>query len=340
MGWPETAVRVIDDDLGMSGASSQHRVGFQRLVASIGMGEVGIVLVTEVSRLSRLNSDWHKVIELCAVFRTLIADGDGVYDAQSPNDRLLLGVKGTLFAAELHILQARMHGALINKAQRGELVVALPVAYRRRPDGAVVQDPDDAVRLAVAMVFERFAALGNACAVLRHFADNGLGFPRVVQAGPETGQSVWVRPAYGMVNRMLNSPVYAGAFVYGRSRREVAAGNPPTLTERRLPPEEWAIVVHDVYSAYIAYDTFLANRVKLGANRYNFEAKGPGCRSCRGSTPARAGALRSVRSANGGHLRPSAAALRVPVCPDPPCRGHVPVVCRRWHRKRSCWSVP
>jgi len=276
MGWPETAVRVIDDDLGMSGASSQNRAGFQRLVTSIGMGEVGIVLVTEVSRLSRLNSDWHKVIELCAVFRTLIADAEGVNDVQNPHDRLLLGVKCTLFAAELHVLQARMHGALINKAQRGELAVALPVGYRRRPDGAVVQDPDDAVRLAVAMVFERFAALGNARAVLRHFADSGLGFPRIVQAGPEMGQSVWVRPAYGMVNRMLNSPVYAGAFVYGRSHQEVTAGNPPTLTERRLAPEEWAIVVQDVYPAYIAYDTFLANRVKLKANRYNFEAKGRG----------------------------------------------------------------
>ncbi len=240
------------------------------------MGEVGIVLVTEVSRLSRLNSDWHKVIELCAVFRTLIADEDGVYDAQSPNDRLLLGVKGTLFAAELHILQARMHGALINKAQRGELAVALPVGYRRRPDGTVMQDPDDAVRLAVAMVFERFAALGNARAVLRHFADNGLGFPRIVQAGPEMGQCVWARPAYGMVNRMLNNPAYARAFVYGRCRQETTAGDPPTLAERRLPPEEWAIVVQDVYPAYITYDTFLANRVKLKANLYNFAAKGRG----------------------------------------------------------------
>src|SRR5215208_7380073 len=169
MGWTAPQVEVIDEDLGLSGASSQARSGFQRLVAAIGLGEVGIVLVTEVSRLSRCNSDWHRVIELCAVFRTLIADEDGIYDAQSPNDRLLLGVKGTLFAAELHILQARMRGALLSKARRGELAVTLPVGYRRRPDGAVVQDPDEAVRLAVAAVFERFGALGNARAVLRHF---------------------------------------------------------------------------------------------------------------------------------------------------------------------------
>lgn len=211
MGWPEAAVRVIDDDLGLSGAGSQNRAGFQRLVASIGMGEVGMVLVTEVSRLSRLNSDWHRVIELCAVFHTLIADEDGVYDARDPNDRLLLGVKGALFAAELHILQARMHGALMNKARRGELAVGLPVGYRRRPDGVVVQDPDDAVRLAVASVFERFAASGNARGVLRHFVENGLGFPRVVQAGPEMGRTVWARPSYGMIYRMLGNPAYAGA---------------------------------------------------------------------------------------------------------------------------------
>ena len=276
MGWPETAVRVIDDDLGLSGAGSQRRLGFQRLVAAIGLGEVGIVMVTEVSRLSRLNSDWHRVIELCAVFRTLIADEDGIYDAQSPNDRLLLGVKGTLFAAELHILQARMRGALLSKARRGELAVTLPVGYRRRPDGAVVQDPDEAVRLAVAAVFERFAALGNARAVLRHFAGNGLAFPRLAQAGPEAGRIAWVRPRYGMIHRMLANPAYAGAFVYGRCRQEVSAGDPPTVAERRLPPEEWAIVVQGVYPGYISYDTFLANRRQLRGNRYNFEAKGRG----------------------------------------------------------------
>src|SRR5690242_14992762 len=276
MGWPAAQVHVIDDDLGLSGAGSQQRPGFQRLVAAIGLGEVGIVLVTEVSRLSRLNSDWHRVIELCAVFRTLIADEDGIYDAQSPNDRLLLGVKGTLFAAELHILQARMRGALLGKARRGEVAVTLPVGYRRRPDGAVLQDPDEAVRLAVAAVFERFAALGNARAVLRHFAGNGLAFPRLVQAGPEMGRIVWVRPRYGMIHRMLVNPAYAGAFVYGRCRREVSAGDPPAVAERRLPPEEWAIVVQGVYPGYISYDTFLANRRQLRGNRYNFGAEGPG----------------------------------------------------------------
>src|SRR5690349_19417714 len=169
-----------------------------------------------------------------------------------------------------------MRGALLSKARRGELAVTLPVGYRRRPDGAVVQDPDEAVRLAVAAVFERFAALGNARAVLRHFAGNGLAFPRLVQAGPEMGRIVWVRPRYGMIHRMLVNPAYAGAFVYGRCRREVSAGDPPAVAERRLPPEEWAIVVQGVYPGYISYDTFLANRRQLRGNRYNFGAEGPG----------------------------------------------------------------
>jgi DNA invertase Pin-like site-specific DNA recombinase len=210
MGWPAAQVHVIDDDLGLSGASSDQRGGFQRLVASIGLGEVGIVLVTEVSRLSRCNSDWHRVIELCAVFATLIADEDGVYDPRDPNDRLLLGVKGTLFAAELHILQARMRGGLINKAQRGALAVTLPIGFRRTAKGGVMFDPDEAVRLAIATVFERFGVLRNARAVQRHFLTNGLKLPRLIQSGPEAGQIVWVRPSYQMLHRMLVNPAYAG----------------------------------------------------------------------------------------------------------------------------------
>ena len=192
MGWTASQIEVVDDDLGLSGASSQARLGFQRLVAAIGLGEVGIVLVTEVSRLSRRNSDWHRVIELCAVFRTLIADEDGVYDAQDPNDLLLLGVKGTLFAAELHILRARMRGNLLNKARRGELALRLPVGHRRLGDGTVVLDPDEEVRETLALIFERFALLRNARAVHRHFAERALKMPRLLQQGAEAGRIVWV----------------------------------------------------------------------------------------------------------------------------------------------------
>jgi DNA invertase Pin-like site-specific DNA recombinase len=273
MGWMAAQVEVIDEDLGLSGASSHLRAGFQRLVAAIGLGEVGIVLVTEISRLSRRNSDWHRVIELCAVFRTLIADEDGVYCPQDPNDRLLLGVKGTLFAAELHILHARMRGNLLNKARRGELALRLPVGYRRLGDGTVVLDPDDEVRMALARIFERFALLRNARAVQRHLADYGLKMPRLIQQGADAGRIVWVRPTYQMIQQVLTSPVYAGVFAYGRRKQEVSPGDPPVVTARRLPVDEWDIVIPNVYPAYISYDQYRLNRRSLQDNLYNFAAK-------------------------------------------------------------------
>ena len=276
MGWAASQIRVIDEDLGLSGASSRQRTGFQSLVAAIGLGEVGIILVTEVSRLSRCNSDWHRVIELCGVFRTLIADEDGVYDARDPNDLLLLGVKGTLFAAELHILRGRMRGNLLNKARRGELALRLPVGFRRRPDGVVVQDPDDAVRLAISTVFERFAVLRSARAVQRHFLENRLTLPRCAQTGATAGSITWVRPTYQMIQQILTNPAYAGVFVYGRRRREAVPGDPPEMVDRRVALTEWDIVVPDVYPGYLSYDAYLANRQVLKDNLYNFAKKGRG----------------------------------------------------------------
>src|SRR5260221_8096650 len=164
LGWPQPRIQVIDDDLGLSGAHSSGREGFQRLLAAISLGEVGLVLLTEVSRLSRLNSDWQRVLELCAVFDTLMADDDGLYDPRDPNDRLVLGLKGTLFAAELHILRARMRGGLLNKARRGALVLRLPVGYRRLRDGTVVFDPDEQVRTTLQTLFAQFSQPGR-CSV-------------------------------------------------------------------------------------------------------------------------------------------------------------------------------
>ena len=276
MGWASPQVQVVDDDLGLSGASSHQRTGFQRLVAAIGLGEVGIVLVTEVSRLSRRNSDWHRVIELCAVFRTLIADEDGIYDPQDPNDRLLLGVKGTLFAAELHILRARMRGNLLNKARRGELALRLPVGYRRLGDGTVVLDPEEQVRQTITRILERFAVLRNARAVQREFNAQRLQMPRLIQAGAETGKLVWMRPTYQMIQQVLTSPVYAGMFVYGRRKQVMTPGDPPIMAERRQPVEEWDITVPDVYPAYLSYDHYLRNRQQLRDNMYNFAKKGRG----------------------------------------------------------------
>lgn len=275
-GWPQPLIKVIDDDLGLSGTSSAHRTGFQRLVAAISLGEVGLVLVTEVSRLSRLNSDWHRVIELCAVFETLMADEDGLYDPRDPNDRLLLGLKGTLFAAELHILRARMRGNLLNKARRGELALRLPVGYRRLHDGTVILEPDEQARQTLSILFEQFTLLKSGRAVQRYFQQHQLQMPRLVQTGVDYGRLIWVSPTYQMIQQVLTSPVYAGVFVYGRRKNEVIPGDPPQTRTRRLLMEEWEIVIPDVYPAYISYDQYLANRQILRSNLYNFEKKGHG----------------------------------------------------------------
>ncbi len=270
LGWPRPRIAVIDDDLGLSGAGSQQRAGFQRLVTALSLGEVGAIFVTEVSRLSRLNSDWHRVLELCAVFDTLIADEDGVYDPADPNDRLVLGLKGTLFSAELHILRARMRGGLLNKARRGALALRLPVGYRRLPDGTVTRDPDEAVQATLETIFAQFAQLGSARAVQRYLYAHGLRMPRLVQVGPDAGRLRWVTPTYQMVQQVLHSPVYAGIFVYGRRREVVTPGDPPTTTLHRLPVDEWDIVVPGIYPAYLTAEQYYANRRRLCDNQYNF----------------------------------------------------------------------
>jgi len=275
-GWPRPLIKVIDEDLGLSGTSSHQRVGFQRLVAAISQDEVGLVLVTEISRLSRLNSDWHRVIELCAVFGTLIADAEGIYDPHDPNDRLLLGLKGTLYAAELHILRARMRENLLNKARRGELALRLPVGYRRLADGTVVLEPDEQVRHTLHLLFEKFKLLKSARAVQGYFLQNQLEMPRLVQQGPDKGQIIWVKPAYQMIQQVLTSPVYAGVFVYGRRKTQTNAGNPPQIQTRRIPIDEWDIVIPDIYPAYISYQQYQTNRQILQDNRYNFVKKGRG----------------------------------------------------------------
>jgi DNA invertase Pin-like site-specific DNA recombinase len=275
-GWPRPLVQVIDEDLGLSGASSYHRTGFQRLVAAISLGEVGLVLVTEISRLSRLNSDWHRVIELCAVFETLIADDDGIYDPRDVNDRLLLGLKGTLFSAELHILHARMRENLLHKARRGELALRLPVGYRRLHDGSVVQEPDQQVRHTLHILFEQFCILKSARAVQRYFLQHQLSMPRLIQSGVNYGRLTWVKPTYQMIHQVLTNPVYAGVFVYGRRKTLAAPGDPPQVHSHRVPLEEWDIVIPDLYPAYIAYDQYLLNRQTLHDNRYNFEKKSHG----------------------------------------------------------------
>jgi DNA invertase Pin-like site-specific DNA recombinase len=196
LGWSQERTCVIDDDVGLSGTSSSVRYGLQRLVAAISLGEPGIVLVTEVSRLSRLDSDWHRFIELCAVFGTLIADEDGLYDPSDPNDRLVLGLKGTLFSAELHIIRARMRSGLQNNARRGALAQRLPVGWRGLADGSVVQDPDEQVRITLQTLFDQFGVLQTARGVQRHFFAHQLRIPRLEETSLQDGKVIWVRPTY------------------------------------------------------------------------------------------------------------------------------------------------
>jgi DNA invertase Pin-like site-specific DNA recombinase len=195
LGWPSESVIVIDSDLGHSGASSADREGFQKLVAEVGMGRAGIVLGLEVSRLARNSTDWHRLLEICALSDTLILDEDGIYDPAHFNDRLLLGLKGTMSEAELHVLRARLRGGLLNKARRGELRCHLPVGFVYNPQGRVVLDPDQQVQASVRLLFQTFARTGAAHATIKHFRKEGLLFPTRLDGGPRQGEVAWTSPS-------------------------------------------------------------------------------------------------------------------------------------------------
>jgi DNA invertase Pin-like site-specific DNA recombinase len=218
LGWPIDSVVVIDSDLGQSGASAVDREGFQKLVAEVGMGRAGIVLGLEVSRLARNSTDWHRLLEICALTDTLILDEDGIYDPAHFNDRLLLGLKGTMSEAELHVLSARLRGGLIHKARRGELRCRLPIGFVYDTHGRVVFDPDTQVQESVRLFFQTFHQTGAAHATIKSFRTQALLFPTRVAAGPRTGELVWGPLSLGRATSILHSPWYAGAYAFGRSR--------------------------------------------------------------------------------------------------------------------------
>jgi DNA invertase Pin-like site-specific DNA recombinase len=245
LGWNQDQVVVIDDDLGRSAVSTLHRPGFQRLVAEVGLGHVGLVLGIEVSRLARSCRDWHQLLEMCALFDTLIADADGVYDAANFNDRLLLGLKGTRSEAELHILKARMHEGRRAKASRAELVIGLPRGFVLRPSGEVALDPDEQVRATIRLVFDVFERRRSVYAVLRYLVDHDIQLPDRVRGGPDKGEVRWNRPNQATIGDMLRHPAYAGAYVYGRRRMERRCQRPgkPHSGRRFIQaPEQWAVL--------------------------------------------------------------------------------------------------
>lgn len=264
LGWPLDRVVVIDEDLGQSASGALTRPGFQRLVADVGIGRAGIVLGLEVSRLARSSMEWHRLLEICALTDTLILDEDGLYHPAQFNDRLLLGLKGTMSEAELHVLRARLQGGILNKARRGELQMALPVGLVPDAAGRVVRDPEARVRASVDLFFDTFRRTGSASAVVKHFRTHALLFPRRVRTGSRHGELVFQPLVHSRAIRMLHSPRYAGAFAYGRSRvRRKPAGGVRIQT---LPRQEWQVLLPDAHEGYITWAEYEANLQQLRAS--------------------------------------------------------------------------
>jgi DNA invertase Pin-like site-specific DNA recombinase len=266
LGWPAERIEVIDEDLGKSAVSSSGRTGFQRLFTDIGLGKAGILLVTDVSRLARNCADWYQLLDLAALRDVLVCDAGGVYNPRAYDDRLLLGVKGAFSEAQWYIMRQQLQAARLNKAKRGELALRLAIGYERLPNGQVIFTPDQQVQGVIRLVFDLFRRHGSARAVLRQLRADGLQLPR--QARNPVGQPIilWGEPTYSQVYFILKLPLYAGAYAYGKRQREHLPGQPGTVYGRRLPPQEWQVLRHDQFPAYIAWEEYLANQETLAHN--------------------------------------------------------------------------
>lgn len=278
LGWEGARIAVIDSDLGVSARSADGRDGFKELVGRVCVGEVGAIFGLEVSRLARSSADLQRLLELCGLTDTLIVDSDGIYDLRSFNDRLLVGLKGTMSEAELHILAGRLQGAKRAAAERGELRFPLPVGYVYDEDGRTIVDPDEEVRAAVADLFAAFAKTGSAYGVVGELS--GRRFPKRAYGGAWAGELRWGRLTHSRAIGVLSNPAYAGAYVFGRyrSRRAVAPDGTITTKTVELPRSEWAVMIHDHHPSYISWQQFLSNEQRLQANN-----------SRRGARPVREG---------------------------------------------------
>jgi DNA invertase Pin-like site-specific DNA recombinase len=271
LGWHADRIVLIDNDLGHSAAlaADPDREGFKKLVSEVGLGRAGLVIGLEVSRLARNSSDWHRLLEICALTDTLILDEDGLYDPTHFNDRLLLGLKGTMSEAELHVMQARMRGALLAKARRGELRVPLPVGFVYDAQGQVVLDPDQQVQQSIRFLFQSFRRLSSACAVVRAFREAKLLFPRRLRGGPQHGELLWQKLGFNETLFVLHNPRYAGAFAYGQTRRRKTLDR---THQRKLPQEEWHTLLVGAHPGYITWEEYQENQLRL---RENAHALGP-----------------------------------------------------------------
>jgi DNA invertase Pin-like site-specific DNA recombinase len=268
-GWEREQIVVIDDDLGRSGASVEGRLGFQRLVAEVGLGNVGLVLGVEMSRLARSCRDWHQLLEICALFDTLIADADGVYDPTNYNDRLLLGLKGTMSEAELHILKARMLAGRKAKAGRGELGKPVPMGYVRHPSGEVMFDPDEQAQTTMHLVFDLFDRFRTVGRVMDYLVEHEIRMPVRVRSGPQKGDLEWRRVNRASLHNLFVNPIYAGVYAYGVravEKRHQKPGRPGT--GRRAPSARQAeVFLHDCLPAYISFERYQRNQAQLQSNR-------------------------------------------------------------------------
>ena len=302
LGWRDDQIIVIDSDQGESGASAAWREGFQRLVTDVGMGHAGIVMGLEVSRLARNNADWHRLLEICALADTLILDEDGVYDPTSFNDRLLLGLKGAMSEAELHVLKARLRGGILNKVRRGEYRCVLPTGLVYDEAGNVVLDPDSQIRETIAYFFETFSRVGSGCQTVKVFRNEDLRFPSRLRNGDAT---IFRPLTASTAMRMLNNPRYAGAYVYGRRRYRRAADGKKKI-QRTRECSDWLACIPNAHPGYITWELFQQNLKIL-------ESNGRGYELARGSPPREGAALlqgRAVCGRCGRHFRVRYAARR------------------------------
>src|SRR5215467_411791 len=284
LGWPAERVLVIDDDLGKSGASAASRTGFQRLVSEVSLGHVGLILGVEMSRLARSNADWHRLLEVCALFSTLIADLDGLYDPTQYNDRLLLGLKGTMSEAELHLLKQRLYQGCLSKARRGELTFALPTGYIWGPDGQIQLDPDEQVQQVVRLIFQQFEELGTLGGLLRYLARHDICLGVRVREGPSAGkgQLVWRRPNRMTLQNLLKHPLYAGAYVYGRRQDDPRHKQPERPRSGRVVMRrtDWHAFLPDRCPTYLSWEQYECweeyerTLVRLETNRARADAMG------------------------------------------------------------------
>lgn len=274
LGWPSERIVLIDDDLGESGAYV-GREGFGRLVSEVGLGKAGVVCSLEVSRFARNSSDWHRLLEICALTDTLILDEEAVYDPSHFNDRLLLGLKGTMSEAELHVIRARLTGGMLNKARRGELALRLPAGFVHATNGKVDLDPDKEVRAAIRRFFEMFRRIGSVLGTVRRFGKEKLLFPTRMHSGPDAGELVWRALTVSRAQQVLHNPCYAGAYAYGRRQtvRRVAVGRAPV---RIVDRTRWCALIRDAHAGYIDWNEHEENLRRLTENR----RCGPGFNRC------------------------------------------------------------